>query len=188
MLSLVVYTVLLVIYFVVLWRTPLRNPTEEDRQPEGEDDFVYVLQLTGIFWYLSLFLPFFTPALTFLDPLCCLILGLSFSLLGVGIRMLAIRTLGQFFTHELCIRKEHRIVQHGLYKYIRHPSYTGTLLEVVGMMVVARSLAGLLLFLAAAGLLFKIRIEREERMLIEEFGADYIDYMNRTKRFIPWIF
>ena len=188
MLSLVVYSILLLIYLIVLWLTPAREPAKEDQQPVGESDFTYIVQGTGLFWFISLILPYITPSLNFFEPLYWVIVGLILSLMGTAIRMIAIRTLGDFFTYELCIRKEHTIIQHGLYKYIRHPSYTGSLFEVIGMMVVARSLIGLLVFLAAAGLLFKIRIEREERMLREEFGVSYIEYSKRTKRLIPWVF
>lgn len=188
MVSLGVYSVLLAIYLVVLWRTPDRDPGEEDVQPEGEAHFLKVAQVLMVFWFVSFVLPYVTPAVSWFDAWWCAGVGAAIFAMGTGVRTLAIRTLGENFTYALCIRKEHELVQKGLYRWIRHPSYTGTLLEVIGMMVAARSLAGLLVFLVSAGWLFTMRIEREERMLRGRFGQAYEAYMARTKRFVPWLF
>jgi len=38
------------------------------------------------------------------------------------------------------------------------------------------------------GILYFIRLPDEEKMMIEEFGDQYKDYMRRTKRIIPWVY
>ena len=59
-------------------------------------------------------------------------LGLIFIVSGVVIRIIAIRTLGIFFTVNLAIRNDQKLIKKGLYKFIRHPSYTGSLLSFIG--------------------------------------------------------
>ena len=183
-----VYSTLLAIYIFVMWRTPQREPEENDKKIHGEERFLRIAMVLFSCWWISFLLPFFTPSLSCLPPLPFAIAGTIIFVAGSIIRTAAIRTLGSNFTYKLCIREKHDFVQSGLYRYIRHPSYTGTLLEAIGMMVAARSLYGLTLFLLSATLLFIFRFYREERMLVREFGPSYIKYQQNTKRLIPWLF
>ena len=57
---------------------------------------------------------------------------------GLAIRWAAIRTLGRFFTVNVTLRPGHRVVKEGLYRYMRHPSYTGGLLGFVGLSMALR--------------------------------------------------
>ncbi len=63
------------------------------------------------------------------------LLGISLMLIVVGlaIRWVAIITLGRFFTTSVAIHGDHRLVRAGLFRLVRHPSYTGLLLLFVGM-------------------------------------------------------
>ncbi len=114
-------------------------------------------------------------------------LGFALCVLGLGTRYAAIRTLGKFFSYELKVQGDHRIVQEGLYRYIRHPSYTGFGLILLGMPLILGSGLGLL----AMGILvsggFTLRIWWEENVLIEHFGDDYRAYQQKTKRLIPFV-
>ena len=60
------------------------------------------------------------------------ITGLIVIITGMLIRFLAIKQLGRFFTVDVTIRKDHELMQSGFYKYVRHPSYTGSLLSFLG--------------------------------------------------------
>jgi protein-S-isoprenylcysteine O-methyltransferase Ste14 len=46
-------------------------------------------------------------------------------------RLWAMRTLGEYFTFQVMIREDHKLIAHGPYKYLMHPSYTGTLLLIL---------------------------------------------------------
>lgn len=182
------YLALFACYVIVVWLTPDRSPTSHDQQPSGEDRFSRVA--TGLFlcWWVSFFLPFFTTPWFVLPLWPSTGIGFSLFVLGIVVRMTAIRTLGHFFTYQLCIREQHALIRHGIYRYIRHPSYTGTLLEAIGMLLVARSLYGLILFGLSAFVLFYMRIQREEQMMLDHFGDDYLRYKEQSWRLIPWVF
>jgi len=76
------------------------------------------------------------------------------------------------------------LVETGIYKYIRHPQYTGLLLLSFGMMVEWATLP--LLILYPVMVLMYVRLaKKEEQDMIAEFGIDYRNYMKDTKMFIP---
>jgi protein-S-isoprenylcysteine O-methyltransferase len=107
---------------------------------------------------------------------------------GFVIRWTAILTLGRFFSTSVAIQPGHRLVRTGLYHRVRHPSYSGLLLIVLGMGLSFGnwiSLAAVAIpFLAA--LLYRIRVE--ESSLEQALGQDYADYCRSTKRLLPGLF
>ncbi len=117
-----------------------------------------------------------------LDPL-----ALSLLLCGLAIRWAAILTLGRYFTVNVAIARDHRIVQAGLYRFVRHPSYSGLLLAFVGMGLSFHSWLslGILVLPIAAALARRIGVE--EQALRAAFGGEYEAYAARTWRLIPWI-
>ena len=56
------------------------------------------------------------------------LLGLGSTLLGVTIRLWARKTLGVYFSASLRTVETHELITHGIYKYVRHPAYTGNFL------------------------------------------------------------
>jgi protein-S-isoprenylcysteine O-methyltransferase Ste14 len=114
-------------------------------------------------------------------------LGLGMAALGLGVRLAAMRTLGRSFNLEVKVVGAQRLVQEGLYKYLRHPSYAGFGLTLLGLPLILNSGLGFatLAILALVG--FSIRIAWEERVLIEHFGDEYRAYQKRTKRLIPFV-
>ena len=107
---------------------------------------------------------------------------------GLLLRLWSIRTLGHFFTYEIGIRSRHTIITKGPYRWIRHPSYTGYLLLIVGIAVAYASLFCVLLAVTFPGLFFIHRIKAEEAMLLKHFGEPYRQYMKKTKRLLPQIY
>lgn len=187
MVSTITYSVLLVVYVVVLLRNPPKGLSPGDRQIEGEDRFLRFALWLNLLWLFSWVLPYVVPPLSVADSVIAAGMGVLIFVVGLWIRFVAIRTLGHLFTHKLTIKRDHRLVTEGIYRYIRHPGYTGTLLQGIGMMVAARSWAGLLLFFLSAGTILVLRMFREEMMLKQTFGQEYENYARQTKRLIPWI-
>ena len=114
--------------------------------------------------------------------------GLALILIGIAIRWTAIATLKRYFTVDVAIAKDHKVIDHGIYGIIRHPSYTGTLLSTLGLgfaFVNWLSLAACIVFPIAA---FAYRIAVEERALTDALGDEYRTYAARTKRLIPGVF
>ncbi len=114
--------------------------------------------------------------------------GFALILLGGGLRWWAILTLGRYFTFDVAVRSEQPVVQSGPYRYVRHPAYSGTLLSLLGIGLALANWASAVAIMAGAlvGLLYRVRVE--EKALREALGQPYIDYMRRTKRFIPFVF
>lgn len=106
---------------------------------------------------------------------------------GTGLRIWAIQTLGRFFTATVQIQEEHQLIQHGPFRYIRHPSYTGALLTAVGGAIVLESWFGLLIATACMLYAYYVRITAEETALVSKFGQRYQDYQQQSSRLIPGI-
>jgi protein-S-isoprenylcysteine O-methyltransferase Ste14 len=114
------------------------------------------------------------------------IAGLVLMLAGMALRWYSIRVLGTSFTCEVSTRPGQQVVESGPYRWVRHPSYTGGLLTVLGVLVCCCNPASLVaLIVAIAGYAYRIRVE--ERALARDLGPAYSDYMRRTKRLIPFV-
>jgi protein-S-isoprenylcysteine O-methyltransferase Ste14 len=106
---------------------------------------------------------------------------------GIAVRLWSLPVLGLYFTPVISVQTGQHVVDSGPYRLVRHPSYLGILLTAVGIGLMLRSLAGALVILALVGAAIAYRIGIEERFLVSELGDDYIRYMKRTKRLIPFI-
>ena len=113
--------------------------------------------------------------------------GISLMFLGVLVRQYAIAILGRFFSLSVQIAEDHKIVDKGPYRLVRHPSYTGVLITSIGLGLAVQSLGALLVLLLFFGISFGYRMYVEERTLLSALGQDYASYMKRTKRLIPFL-
>jgi len=114
-------------------------------------------------------------------------LGIFLMLLGVLVRQYAIAILGRFFSLTVQIAEDHKVVEKGPYRLVRHPSYTGVLITFIGLGLAVQSWGALLALLGVFSVSFGYRMWVEERTLLSELGEDYASYMKRTKRLIPFI-
>lgn len=114
--------------------------------------------------------------------------GLGLLLFGLGLRWIAILTLRRFFTVDVAIRKDHKVVDHGLYRFVRHPSYSGALLSFLGFGLGLVSWVSLLLVTVPILAVFLFRIRLEEKALEDALGDTYRNYRLRTSRLIPWLY
>jgi protein-S-isoprenylcysteine O-methyltransferase Ste14 len=116
------------------------------------------------------------------------LLGLIFILMGVALRWYAIRTLGRYFTRDVAVSADQQVVQNGPYRLIRHPAYSGTFLTMLGVGLAMTNWASLTVLLTCVFLGHLYRVNVEEKALIKSIGGPYIEYVRRTKRFIPLVF
>ena len=114
-------------------------------------------------------------------------LGIALMFAGIAMRQWAIAVLGRFFSTSVRAVEGHRIVEVGPYRVLRHPSYTGAIVTVVGIGLAGGSWEGVLAVLGLASLVYGYRIHVEERFLIEQFGDEYLAYRERTKRVVPFL-
>jgi protein-S-isoprenylcysteine O-methyltransferase Ste14 len=114
-------------------------------------------------------------------------IGIAMIFAGLIIRMVAIINLRRNFSGRVRIREGHTLVTSGIYHYIRHPAYLGAMILFLGFPVALSSVLGFIVTLSLVAILF-YRIRVEEKMLLEHFGAEYAEYMKRSKRLIPFIY
>ena len=107
---------------------------------------------------------------------------------GLAIRWTAVATLGRSFSANVAIHTSQTLHRTGLFRFVRHPSYSGLLLIFVAVGVHTRNWWGLAVMLipTTAALLYRIHVE--EAALIEAFDQEYRDYSRTTKGLIPGIY
>ena len=113
--------------------------------------------------------------------------GLAFMIGGIALRQWSIAILGRFFSTAVCLQQGQCIVREGPYRFIRHPSYTGSFLILIGIGLCIRSWGALLVLVLIFGIVIGYRIRIEERALLANFGEAYAGYRKTTKRLIPFL-
>ncbi len=106
---------------------------------------------------------------------------------GGALRLWPVFVLGDRFSGLVAIQPGHTLVTTGIYSVIRHPSYLGLLINSLGWGLAFRSSLGVLFTLLLIPPLVA-RIRAEERLLAEQFGAEYQAYRARTARLIPGLY
>ena len=106
---------------------------------------------------------------------------------GLALRWVAILTLGRFFTVDVAIHSDHPVVDVGLYRFVRHPSYSGLMITFLGLGVFFGNWLSIIGLLVPTALGVANRVIQEERALLESLGPAYASYCARTRRFIPWV-
>jgi protein-S-isoprenylcysteine O-methyltransferase len=114
--------------------------------------------------------------------------GVGLFVAGTALRWWSIVHLGRFFSVDVAIACDHRVVETGPYRVVRHPSYTGLLLQCAGLGVVLGTALSLFVIIVPTFLVLFHRIRVEERVLLANFGKDYEVYTRRTKRLLPGVF
>ena len=113
--------------------------------------------------------------------------GVALFLTGLCIYGGARLTLGRFFSESIRILPEHRLVRTGPYGLVRHPIYLGEILIFLGIPIIFASLYGFVVELVLVPMLLH-RIGIEERILSRRFGQEYLEYVRRTKKLVPYIY
>ncbi len=134
---------------------------------------------------LSLFLP--QAAISWQRTLL-FIAGICLMLLGVALRWYSVSVLGKYFTFDVAIQSGQVLVEVGPYRYIRHPSYSGALLSLLGFGLSLGNWAGLAASLFCLGFAYAYRIPVEEGALASALGETYQQYVKRTWRLVPFLF
>ncbi|MCD6201184.1 MAG: isoprenylcysteine carboxylmethyltransferase family protein [Bacteroidales bacterium] len=111
--------------------------------------------------------------------------GLAIIVCGMIIRFASVWSLGRYFTVDVTIRNNHKLKTDGIYKRVRHPSYTGSILSFIGFGISLNNWIslGVVAILVIFTMLYRIRIE--EQLLTKQFGKEYLDYKKKTNRLIP---
>ncbi len=113
--------------------------------------------------------------------------GVAVCFLGGVLRIIPAYVLKNRFSGLVAIQPGHKLETRGIYRVIRNPSYLGMLVTSLGWVLAFRSGVGVLL---ALSLLIPLvaRMHAEERLLREQFGAEYEAYFKRTWRLLPFVY
>jgi len=104
---------------------------------------------------------------------------------GVTLRIWAMVVLDQFFTFVVGMAADHRVIQAGPYRLLRHPGYAGALLALFGTGIALRNWLSLALIVVVPAIALAVRMTVEEATLRTALGAEYAAYASRTARLIP---
>jgi len=111
-------------------------------------------------------------------------IGLALTAVGVALAIWARLTLGANWSGVVTVKKNHELIRKGLYRWIRHPIYTGILIAFIGTAMIMGHVRGWLgLLMVWATFYFKAR--REERFLRQEFAERFEEHARHTGMFLP---
>ena len=183
--------VMLLILPVGIYHRVKSQSTKEvlDRRQEGMFILATLRPLGAVFWF-GMFAWMINPAWmswsSVMLPAPIRWMGVAVLLMGSGLFVWTFRSLGRNLTDTVVTRRQHTLVQHGPYRWIRHPLYTSAALLIVALSLICANW-----FLLVTGVVFLsvlvMRTRIEEENLVARFGDSYRDYMERTGRFVPRI-
>jgi protein-S-isoprenylcysteine O-methyltransferase Ste14 len=138
------------------------------------------LALSFLFIYFNLFILFKDNNYAFI--------GSGVMLTGLAFRVAAVKTLRQYYTRTLKVSSDQKIINTGLYKYVRHPGYLGVLMVWVGAGISSDNYLALSIITVLNVSVYHFRMNAEEEMLNSAFGDEYTNYKKRTFRLIPFVY
>jgi protein-S-isoprenylcysteine O-methyltransferase Ste14 len=181
----------------LVWNVPeipgmLRHMATSSRKAASAQDRGSLGILIGLQWlglaFNFVFAWWFPEAAIPWQRTALFVLGVICMLLGVALRWYAIWTLGRYFTRDVAVSADQQVMQRGPYRAIRHPAYSGTFLTMLGVGLAVTNWASLAVLLTGVLMGHLYRVHVEEQALMQTIGQPYIDYMRRTRRFIPLVF
>ena len=162
------------------------------QQTEGDTKDKGTYYLISICWYTTMLASFldafyfnWTPRDLGLSQLRWL--GIPLIMIGLAIRIVARKALGEQYSARVETSKSHQLITNGIYSRLRHPAYLGSLSLFVGIPLSLWSIPGLAIALLGGIPAIFYRISIEEKMLAERFGEDYSQYCDNTWKLLPFI-
>ncbi|MFX1506742.1 MAG: methyltransferase [Promethearchaeota archaeon] len=147
---------------------------------------VLIVAILGYFLTLGIWIVFPSLILSFQMALPSIIrwLGGGLALFATGLTVWIHRTLGKQYSAKLEIQKDHQLITVGPYSKVRHPMYVTLNLFSLSVSVISANLL-LISFAISVAIPFYWIARAEEALLIEQFGEEYLAYMQTTGRFFP---
>jgi protein-S-isoprenylcysteine O-methyltransferase Ste14 len=161
----------------------IRSGEREDRGNR------WVLAAFAVIGLLDGYLPAYTDRIGFwiFDGDALRWFGVVLFAAGGVLRIWPVFVLGHRFSGLVAIQPGHALVTTGVYSMIRHPSYLGLLVNMLGWALAFRSGVGILLTALTLVPLFA-RIASEETLLRVQFGTGYEAYRAHTWRLVPFVY
>jgi protein-S-isoprenylcysteine O-methyltransferase Ste14 len=171
-----------------LWITRQKQPTTGSRFAHKERELFFI-RLSGTAMLMAYVYVFFpdTKGLDFSFPVPLRLAGAILMFAGNILFLLAHVYLGKQWSAELEIQPGHQLIINGIYRWIRHPMYTGFLVFGLGLLLLFANILGCAYFPAVAIMIY-FRLPSEEALLIDEFGEEYVEYRKTTSALIPGLY
>ena len=190
--SVSIYVLYLLTNYIIAFTDTLIRPLTKERNPSKIYSFLILLMfLLSPFLLIAAFYEnklLISSILPFWDNLVVSYIGFIIYL-SAGIFVIVGRVqLGKLGSGELITEEDHKLHTEGVYKYIRNPMYSGALIAVIGFGLVFRSIITLLTVSIFYFIVFKMRIDEEEKLLFKAFGEEFTDYKKKSKKLIPFIY
>ena len=112
-------------------------------------------------------------------------LGLALGIATIPAVSWVLHSLGRNVSETVLTKQEHHLVDHGPYRWVRHPLYATGLVLFTALGLMQGNWFVLFMALVVAMLLWLVVIPAEEKALVAKFGAPYRRYMGRTGRLLP---
>lgn len=113
--------------------------------------------------------------------------GIFMILVGIVVRLTAVLTLKRAFTLNVQTTQCQHLITAGIYKKIRNPAYTGSILSLTGIALSLRNVFSVLITVFLCVIVYSLRIYFEETALKERFGKEFADYKKNTYKIFPYI-
>ena len=115
------------------------------------------------------------------------LVGLVICVVGKYFRGRAKKELGKFFTYEVGVSEEQKLIKTGLYSYIMHPSYLAMFMVCLGVCIIYSSKVMWIFHIVHfLGLINRIGVE--EKVLLAGFGKEFEEYRSKRWRLLPFIY
>ena len=115
------------------------------------------------------------------------ILALGFYLIGLWLRYLGSKALGENFTRHVAVSMSMNLVSTGPYQYLRHPLYLGLFLITLAFPVFVGNWLALVIGLPLLLIGFSWRMKVEE-LALTKIHPQYAQWLKQRYRFIPFIY
>jgi protein-S-isoprenylcysteine O-methyltransferase Ste14 len=161
---------------------------ESEKEESLRDPQTIFLSIVILAYFATMFIYILLPDWIFWAHLDLHILirwfGVALGVLIIGLLTWIHQTLGRQYAAKLEIQKEHTLIEAGPYKNVRHPMYTVFISFSLAVALISSNLL-ILIFAILIAIPFHWIAQKEERMLTDQFGEDYLSYIDRTRRFLP---
>jgi len=149
--------------------------------PPNVSAFILILEILGVFKIGTV------ETSDFEQYFYIRIIGLAVFAIFSYIQVQAHKSLGSNYSQEIAIVKDHELIKNKYYRFIRHPQYMGQILSDLGAGVALAGFIILPLVIIVELPLFLLRARREDKLLENHFGDEWIEYKKKSGFIIPFI-
>ncbi len=115
------------------------------------------------------------------------IVGVLMVVLGIWGRNYSIKFLGKYWSGDIEIKEDHRIIREGPYAYVRHPAYLSMIMNGLGLCLIPNAYYSLIFAFIIYVPAYIIRIVLEERIFLKELGEKYLNYKREVPALLPFV-